>query len=256
MHRPLWLAKRLGYRFVVIDNEHKAFDEETLDEYADIAHRIGISLWIRPAQLDDVPISRYADIGFGGFMIPNAIDASRILRIIDQAYFGPIAREEAHIRRGYSLGPVILDGQRFENVRLEMHYANMNMVVALQTEHPEGIEKLGELVRIDGIVGTIVGPNDLAINLSLRPGSPDLTRLDRDEMYRHEEMIKAYERIGQITRDSHRVAGIHLVEASEMDLVERLVSEYSYRLVLLGTEANFDHPRILETKRRIERIHS
>lgn len=255
MDRPLRLAKRLGYRFVVIDNEHKAFDEETLDEYADIAHRIGISLWIRSAQLDDVPISRYADIGFSGFMIPNAIDASRVLRIIDQAYFGPIAREEAHIRRGYSTGPVVLDGQRFENIRQEMDYANMNMVVALQTEHPEGMERLEELVRMDGIIGTIVGPNDLAVNLSLRQKSPNLTRLNRDEMYVHEEMIRAYERISQITQDSHKVAGIHFAEVSQMNLVERLVSQYGYRLILLGTEANFTHRRILETKRRIERIH-
>jgi 2-keto-3-deoxy-L-rhamnonate aldolase RhmA len=71
---PLMVAKQAGFRIVVIDCEHKAFNQERLATYARIAHKIGVSLWLRPTQQEEEAISQYADIGFSGFMIPNACD--------------------------------------------------------------------------------------------------------------------------------------------------------------------------------------
>jgi len=130
------------------------------------------------------------------------------------------------------------------------------MIIALQTEHPEGIANLEQLISIDGIVGTIIGPNDLAINLSRVPGNPDLTILKKHEMYEHDTMKKTYQEIAEIAENKGKVAGVHFAEVDQMGLVEQLVGEMGYRLILLGTEANLDHPQILGTKERIEKIHS
>ncbi len=134
-------AADMGYRFAVFDCEHKAFNIETLAVFAQEAHEIGISPWIRPEQSKYATISRYADIGFSGFMIPNVMDTTRAQDVVNQAYYYPIA-QNAQIVRGYSLGSIVLDGQKFETVREELDYANNNMFVVVQTEHPEGIENL------------------------------------------------------------------------------------------------------------------
>lgn len=255
---PFRLAKYLGYRIVVIDCEHKAFNEERLAAYAKNAHTIGLSLWLRPTQQYEEAISKYADIGISGFMVPNAIELERVKKIVDRAYFDPIADKRAYIRRGYSMGDVVLDGKKFKNIKEEIQYANSNMIVVLQTEHPDGIDNLANLFSISkkGIVGTIIGPNDLAINLSRLERNQGIIRQDRDKMYEHKVMINAYQRIAKTALSKGRVAGIHFTDRKQMGLVEKLVGDLGYRLILLGTEDNFDRPEILETKRTIENISS
>ena len=43
---PFTQAKELGYRFVIVDCEHQLYNPETLSDYAERAHRVGISTWI------------------------------------------------------------------------------------------------------------------------------------------------------------------------------------------------------------------
>lgn len=188
-------------------------------------------------------------------MIPNAIELPRLHKIINQAYFAPIAKTEANIRRGYSIGKVVLDGRdHLENIAKEMAYANRNMIVTLQTEHHKGIDNLPELISLRGIFGTIIGPNDLAISLSQLPGNQGLIKQDLSKVYNDERMINAYCEIGQIASLHDKVVGIHFTRTEELGLVEDLVENMGYRLILLGTEENFYCSDFLETKEKIEQI--
>jgi len=257
---PLEISKQAGFRFVVIDGEHKAFNQERIATYARIAHKIGISLWLRPTQEDEVSISKYADMGISGFMIPNAIELTRIHKIISQAYFEPIADKKAYIRRGYSIGEVLLDWQDFDGkIRQEMEYTNRNTIVVLQTEHQKGIRNLTRLFSIsrEGITGTIVGPNDLAINLSRLKGNGYLLECKRSEMYQDEVMLNAYELIGKIALDNKRVAGIHFTDKDQVNLIQRLIKEerfHKYRLILYGTERNLLEGEYDFTKEKVGEV--
>ncbi|GAJ00901.1 unnamed protein product, partial [marine sediment metagenome] len=113
---PVRQAYENGYRFLVIDCEHKAFNPETLAEFAERAHEVGISIWIRPGQTSEPPISMYADLGFSGFMIPNVNYPEEAKFLVDRAYFPPIAslvKEKDRGRRGFSLGDIPRDGTAF-----------------------------------------------------------------------------------------------------------------------------------------------
>lgn len=239
---PLELAKQAGFRVVVLDCEHKAFNEERIANYAKVAHGIGVSLWLRPRQQEEEVISKYADIGVTGFMIPNAIDLPRVQKVINQAFFDPIADPRAHIRRGYSIGELLLDLQDLGNkIGKEIEYVNRNTVVVVQTEHPKGIDRLAKILAIKGITGTIIGPNDLAINLSRLKGNEPLLELEVNRMYEQEVMLQAYERIGKIAVDSEKVAGIHFTSRDQAGLIKRLIEDkrfHNYRLILFGTERN------------------
>lgn len=247
-------ARENGFRIVVIDCEHKAFNQERIAAYAKIAHKIGLSLWLRPTQQDEEAISKYADMGVSGFMVANAIELRRLHKIINQAYFSPIANTEANIRRGYSMGDVVLDGPPLASIEEEMAYVNRNMIVTVQTEHHKGIKNLPKLLSLRGIFGTIIGPNDLAISLSQLPGNQNLIRQDLGKMYNDERMINAYREIGRIASRHGKVAGIHFTRTEERYLVEDLVENMNYRLILLGTEKNFCCPKFLKTKEIIEQI--
>ena len=258
---PLIVAKQAGFRFVIIDCEHEAFNQERLATYAKVAHKIGVSLWLRPTQQEEEAISQYADIGFSGFMIPNAIELPRIRKVVDQAYFAPIANKRALIKRGYSISDILLDGESYGSMTLreEMNYINSNMIVTIQTEHPKGMENLGKLLAMskEGIVGTIIGPNDLAINLSQLNEKDYLLELNKDQMYENETMLRAYATIGRIARDNKKVAGIHFTEKNQVELLKRLVNEkrfHKYKLMLFGTERNLIEKEISDTKEIVRSI--
>ncbi len=249
---PFVRAKELGYRFVIVDCEHQLYNPETLSDYAERAHQVGISIWIRPAQLNEAPISRYADRGFSGFLVANIIDVSRLSKIIDQAYFHPIADDEARIRRGYSIGPLLLDGQRFESFAQEIDYVNRNMIVVLQTEHPQGIVNLEVMFSREGVGGAVIGMNDLSINLARLSKRLEVLGKPKDEMYKDEGLKKAFEDIAAISKKTGKPAGVHIVRVNQLELTKLFVDELGYRLMVLGTEANFFAPEMLEAKQYIE----
>ncbi len=255
---PLELARGAGFSIVVIDCEHEAFDQERLAEYALIAHKIGISLWMRPTQREEEAISKYADIGFNGFMIPNAVELPRIRNIISQAYYDPIANPSAYIRRGYSGNEVLIDGQDYDSIREEMDYINNNMVVAIQTEHPDGIKNLVNLLSVSdqGIIGTIIGPNDLAINLSISTNNRRLLDLKKNEIHKDTVIKRAFKEIGRIARSCNKVAGIHFTEPEQKDMIRELIADdyCSYRLILYGTEKNIRQDEFSDTQRFVESI--
>ncbi|MBI2625277.1 MAG: hypothetical protein HYW70_03010 [Candidatus Nealsonbacteria bacterium] len=249
---PLALAKKLGYRFVIIDCEHQLYNPETLAGYAKRAHQVGISIWIRPAQLNETPISRYADRGFSGFLVANAISRIRLSKIIDQAYFHPIVDDRAYIRRGYSIGPLLLDGQRFENFAEEIDYVNRNMIVVVQTEHPRGIVNLEEMLSREGVDGSVIGMNDLSINLARLSKRLEVLEKPKDEMYKDEGLKRAFQDIAAVSEKTGKPAGVHIVRVNQLKLIRLFVDELSYRLMVLGTEANFFDERMLKAKEYIE----
>jgi len=97
---PIKEVYESGYRFVIIDCEHKAFNSETLAEFAERAHEVGISIWIRPEQTSQPPISMYADLGFSGFMVPNVNYPEEAQFVVDRVYLPPLAQPVKKRDRG------------------------------------------------------------------------------------------------------------------------------------------------------------
>jgi len=242
-HDPIKEVYESGYRFLIIDCEHKAFNPETLAEFAERAHEVGISIWIRPEQTSEPPLSMYADIGFSGFMVPNVNYPEEAESVVDQVYFPPLAqsvKEKDRGRRGFSLGDIPRDGQKFRNIKDGERYANKNTSVIVQTEHPTGLKNLPDILSIRGVCGTIIGTNDLARGIAQQKGNGHLIELDFSKMYRHNLMIEAYKSIAKICQSKRKYAGIHFTEVNETDLIKKLVNDFGYQLIILGRDENFN----------------
>ena len=246
---PIKEVHESGYRFLIIDCEHKAFNPETLAEFAKRAHEVGISIWIRPEQTSEPPLSMYADIGFSGFVVPNVTCPEEAQFVVDRVYFTPVAqsvKERDRGRRGFSLGDIPRDGQKFRNIKDGERYANKNTLVTVQTEHPLGIKNLADILSIRGVSGTIVGTNDLARGIAQERGNEHLIELDFSAMYRHNLMIEAYKSVGKICQTKRKYAGIHFTEVDEVDLVKKLVNDFGYQLIILGRDENFNDSQFIE----------
>jgi 2-dehydro-3-deoxyglucarate aldolase/4-hydroxy-2-oxoheptanedioate aldolase len=246
---PINEVRESGYRFLIIDCEHKAFNAETLAEFAERAHEVGISIWIRPEQTSEPPIGMYADIGFSGFMVPNVNYPEEAQFVANRAYFLPIAqpvKERDRGRRGFSLGDIPRDGKKFRNIKESERYANKNTLVTVQTEHPLGIKNLANILSIRGIYGTVIGTNDLARGIAEQSGNEHLIELDFSTMYRHNLMIEAYKSVGKICHNKRKYAGIHFTEVDEVDLIKKLVNDFGYQLIIVGRDENFNDSQFIE----------
>ena len=83
--------------------------------------------------------------------------------------------------------------------------ANREVICLVMIETPTAVEKLPEILKAPGIDGVYIGPSDLA--RSIAPSIPE-GRADP----RHEQMCQ---RVLDITRSAHMVAGIHAANPEE-----------------------------------------
>lgn len=62
-------------------------------------------------------------------------------------------------------------------------------------------------------------------------------------------MVEAYKNIARICQGKGKYAGIHFTEVDEVDLIEKLINEFRYQLIILGRDKNFNDGRFIELMR-------
>jgi 2-keto-3-deoxy-L-rhamnonate aldolase RhmA len=232
--------KDCGYDFIMIENEHSLLGKETVYEYIRAARRMAITILMRPEE-NDANFRCHLDGGVNGLMLPQVNTVEEVVSAVDRVYFPPIGQ------RGYGLGlsPYLLDSQSPAEVPLlELtEYVNNNTVLFPQTESLACIRNLPRILRLDGVTGTIVGSNDLALDIGgIQPGAlmPQITASEPVE-----------ERLAQIAglcRDAGKVAGIGGLPISGL----AAWAQRGFQLFMLGyvIDGNLDvlRPRIEEMR--------
>jgi 2-keto-3-deoxy-L-rhamnonate aldolase RhmA len=111
-------------------------------------------------------------------MLPQVNTVEEVVSAVDRAYFPPIG----HRGSGLGLSPYLLDSQSPAEVPfLELtEYVNNNTVLFPQTESLACISNLPRILSLEDVTGTIVGSNDLALNIGgIQPKAlmPEITAL-------------------------------------------------------------------------------
>lgn len=192
--------KDFGFDFIMMENEHSLVDKETIFEYIRASRKMDIPILMRPEE-NFANFRCYLDAGVNGLMLPQVNTVEEAVRAVNQAYFPPIG----HRGSGIGLSPYLLDFQNRDEVPLLtlIEYINNNTVVFPQTESLEGISNLPRILRQEGVTGTIVGANDLALGI----GGIDPKAL-MSELTATDVMEEKLRQIVKICKDADKVAGI------------------------------------------------
>ncbi|MGW4335945.1 HpcH/HpaI aldolase family protein [Rhodococcus koreensis] len=157
----------LGFDCVVLDGEHNALDDTTVENVARAADAAGGNLIVR-LPLDPPAIERYLALGATGVHIPNIASASEAQAAVHAAKFAPVGR------RG--LG-------NFRALRFDvsdwpttMSTANENTIVLTAIETPEAAAQIDAILAVDGIDVILLGELDLssALGLAGQPAHPEV----------------------------------------------------------------------------------
>ncbi len=155
------LFARSGIDWLWIDDQHGTLDRAGILRTIQVATPYGVTPIVRVASNDFFRIGRSLDAGALGVIVPMVNSAEEAEQAVFAARYPP--------RGGRSRGGarlVMLGEDYFET-------ANDNLLVAVQIETPEAVERAGAIAAVDGIDCLMLGPADLALGLDVAPGSEE-----------------------------------------------------------------------------------
>ncbi len=192
--------KDFGFDFIMMENEHSLVNKETIFEYIRVSRKLDVPILLRPEE-KNANFRCYLDAGVNGLMLPQVNTVEEALFAVNQSYFPPIG----HRGTGIGMSPYLLDFQNLAEMPLLdiTEYVNNNVVLFPQTETVECINNLHRILKLDGITGTIVGANDLVLDIY---GFPP--KALRSELVVNEIVEEKLRQIARICKETGKVAGI------------------------------------------------
>jgi 2-keto-3-deoxy-L-rhamnonate aldolase RhmA len=192
--------KDYGFDFIMIENEHSLLNKETVYEYIRLSRKMELPILMRPEE-KDANYRCFMDAGINGLMLPGINTVEDALYAVEQCYFTPMGNRGT----GIGLSPYLMDGQNHADMLLSdiCEYVNENVVLFPMTENIQCINNLHRILCLDGITGTIVGTNDLVLDIYGTP--PKMLRSETVTAPQVEERLRE---IGRISQKAGKVAGI------------------------------------------------
>jgi 2-keto-3-deoxy-L-rhamnonate aldolase RhmA len=189
------LLARCGFEFMVIDNEHGSYSDETVSDMIAGARGAGMPVIVRIPEIRRATILKPLDAGAAGLLVPMVDSPEQAAEIVRHAKYPPLGQRGAAVRRPHSL---------YERVdpATYLDQANRETFIAVQAETRQAIENVDAIAAVEGVDCVFAGPLDLSIDLGI-PGKLD-----------HPDEIAALERMLQGCRAQGKIAGMQMFDAA------------------------------------------
>lgn len=189
---PVWpeLVSGAGLDFVFLDTEHIPLDRSQLSSMCRTYKAHGLTPIVRIPKPDKYRASQAIDDGAVGLIIPYIEHTEQIKDLIGAVKYRPL--------KGIKLD-AILDGKSEPPKELKDYLDNFNQgnLCIANIESVPAVEKLDEILSIDGLDGVFIGPHDLSINMGI------------PEQYDHPDFIATVKTIIEKARKYTLGVGIH-----------------------------------------------
>jgi 2-dehydro-3-deoxyglucarate aldolase len=205
-----------GFEWLVIDTEHTTIDLSMVQMLITTIQSRGIAALVRVSKNEEVVIKRVLDAGADGIIVPMVCSAADARQAVGYAKYPPTGKRGVGIARAQKYST---------DISAYKEWVENSLVIIAQIEHIEGIRNLEEILSVEGIDGTIIGPYDLSGSLGI-PGD-----LDRPEV------VEALDRFKRICTNRHISMGFHVVNTAQQKVKEKI--NEGYRFIAYGTDFLF-----------------
>ncbi|MEW6265447.1 MAG: aldolase/citrate lyase family protein [Thermodesulfobacteriota bacterium] len=206
------MAARLGYDWVLFDQEHGPGDNMTLLHQMQAVEAWPVAPLVRVVWNDMPLIKRVLDLGAAGVMVPYVQSRAEAEQAVRATRYPPAGL------RGVASTPRCSGfGQDFEDY---FQRANRNLLTIIQVETRQALAQVSDLAAVEGVDVLFVGPLDLSVSL-------DLKRQFAEPAYR-----EALAKVGQAAADHGKAAGILLPGA---DLIP-LAVDLGFTFLAVGSD--------------------
>jgi 4-hydroxy-2-oxoheptanedioate aldolase len=150
-----------GFDFVILDMEHGPTNVESLQNLVRAAELSAVLPIVRVKEGAPWVVGAALDVGACGIQAPQITDAAAAEEIVRLAKFAP--RGERGVCR------FVRSAKYSSQDRFEYFRESNDAVVVLQLEGQEAMERLDEILAVDGVDIVFIGPYDLSQSLGV-PG--------------------------------------------------------------------------------------
>ena len=217
------------FDWLCIDMEHSVIDYKSAQQMVLAIQSKGIKAYIRVGENNPRIIKRALDTGVEGLIIPNVNSLIEAKNALMYANYPPKGS------RGVGLSRAQGYGFDFESYR-DRKSKEIKLIV--QIEHINAIKELDDIISIDGIDGTLIGPYDLSASMG-KPGEwndPDV----KDALNRYLKISKKYDKL----------IGFHVIEPDNISVNNKIVDGYNF--IAFSTDTMFLGTKIQDELRKIK----
>lgn len=208
-----------GFDWLCVDLEHSVIDYYEAEKLIAAIQSKGCTPYVRVGENSPLIIKRMLDAGAIGIIIPSVNSKKDAEKAVNAVKYPPLGNRGVGLARAQDYGFGFSDYSKNINEKTK---------VIAQIEHIEAIKNLKDILSVDGIDGTIIGPYDLSGSIG-KPGK-----------YNDPEVIEALKKYEKISRESKKPFGYHVIEPDFKLVIEKIKSGYtiiafSLDTIFLGT---------------------
>lgn len=190
-----------GFEWLVIDIEHTSIGLESAHHLISSIQSHGMKALVRVSQNEEVVIKRILDMGADGIIVPMVCSKADAEQAVSYAKYPPIGK------RGVGLFRAQKYGMGFDEYK---KWVDEELVVIAQIEHIDAVANIEEIVNVEGIDGTIIGPYDLSGSMGI-PGE-----------FERKEVKEAVQRVLDVCKENNMPSGFHVVDTAPEKLNEKI----------------------------------
>lgn len=190
-----------GFEWLVIDIEHTSIDLESTQALITAIQAQGIQALVRVSKNEEVVIKRVLDIGADGIIVPMVCSKEDAIQAVNYAKYPPIGK------RGVGLYRASGYGTQFEEYK---KWVNEELVIIAQIEHIDAVKNIDEIIQVEGIDGTIIGPYDLSGSMGC-PGE-----------FEREDVKSAVDTVLEKCKEHNMPSGFHVVDTNPETLKTKI----------------------------------
>ena len=152
------IMKNSGLDFMIVDNEHGAFDYTTLAKMFTVSRLADFRTVVRIPDNTRAWITKCVDAGADGFLLPMTNTADDIKKVVEYAKYAPVGKRGISTMRAHTLyaPPSLCEYMPLANERIKVY---------AQIETVSGVENIEEILATRGVDGVFIGPNDLSCDM-------------------------------------------------------------------------------------------
>ena len=185
----LSVARHCGFDFLVADMEHGAFSLGEAATLCVAGLEAGYPVHVRVPSAGSENLTRAADCGARGLIVPHVDSAEEAAFVADRLRFPPRGRRSIP-------SPLAVAGFRPLRPDALIALCETNLSVTVMIESAEGVAAARAIAAIEGIDTLMVGANDLAQSLG---HTGDVA---------HEEVRAAFQAVAEAARAAGRAFGV------------------------------------------------
>jgi len=190
-----------GFEWLVIDMEHTAIDINTAQNLITTIQANDIKALVRVSKNEEVIIKQVLDIGADGIIVPMVNSKEDAIKAVEFAKYPPLGK------RGVGLYRASKYGVKFEEYK---KWVEEELIIIAQIEHIDGVNNIEEILQVEGIDGTIIGPYDLSGSMGY-PGE-----------FERDDVKKSVQKVLDKCKEYNIPSGFHVVDTNPEKLKQKI----------------------------------